>query len=141
MSELAVESYKGRQLSQGDIVLCYRNLTKNSLSLSMEKLVYGHTMSVTLLDVTFKVMQSGNKKTREKKQKNVHAFVKGRLESSTNSIVDIDEAYNKLELDGYQRVYYNPYKVSSFVLFGSQEAIYKTDEAVVIMDRVYIKNY
>lgn len=136
-----VESYKDRVVELGDKVDTYRNLTKGCISLRIKGLVYGYADAIHLSEALFKVGESGNKAVRHQKQKNVHAFVQGRLEGASIHLDSVEAEYERLKREGYERVYYNPYRVTSFVLFDTLEPVYQADEAVVVMDRVYIKNH
>lgn len=140
MTKLLIESFKGRKLAINDSVQMYRNLHKDSLTLKKQGLVHGHAQVAELQDVSFAVSLSGNKRTRLKKQKNVHAFVKGILKSSNTVINNVLDYYTKLEEDGFTRVYYNPHVVETFVVHKTSEPVFKADKAIVVMDRVYIKN-
>lgn len=137
MKKVNVKSYKDRTIYAHDKVSVYRNLHKECLSIKKGGLVHGYTQMVVLYGVTFSVGKSGNEKTNITKQKNVHAYVKGSIIFATD-VDDIEATYQKLEMAGYKRVYYNPFKVKEFVLYSTFEPIYKAEKAIVIMDRIYI---
>ena len=97
-------------------VRCYKNLHKNKISVQVKisgnwKVVY-HAKSVDLINVTFKVSQSGREKVLREKKKNVHAFVCGKL-------VALDKGKR---IQG-EKVLYNPYKTKTFVLAGSGDPV------------------
>lgn len=139
MTKLVFESYKSRQVQQGDCVHLYRNLHAESLSIRVGTLVHAHAMIAKVHNATFLVSERGNERTRIQNQRNVHAYVRGDLEECQAIINDVESEYQRLEAEGYTRIYYNPYKVRSFVIYGTQEPVFHAYEAVVIMDRVYIK--
>lgn len=132
--------FKGRDISKGDKVSVYRNLIHNSLTIKKRGLVHAHAHLVKLKDVEFKVSQSGNERVNREKVKNVHAYLSGTIKNSKNIDLELlDELYKSLELLGYTRVYYNPYIVKTFVVHKNFKPIYNCDEAIVVMDRIYIK--
>jgi len=102
-------SRNGRILEKGQLVGVHWNSHKNVYSIVEFKsrntagLVIGYAMSVTLLNCTFKIDRSKQKAVREKNRKDRHAFIVGYIE-------DINQ---KKELSN--KIYYNPYKVDSFV--------------------------
>lgn len=120
--------------------MVYRNLNANKLSVMIKGIVHAHASIIWLKNAEFVIRVSGREKVLKEQRKNVHAFVKG---TAMMSQVDIDSsverAYENLENLGYIRVYYNPYKVESFVEFDSLEPIHKAKEAVIVMDRVYVR--
>ncbi|AYP68195.1 hypothetical protein PQE75_gp063 [Bacillus phage vB_BcoS-136] len=133
-----IRSYKGREVAVDDNVSVHRNLHTDSLTIKVGNLVHAHAQMVVLSDVEFKVSKSGNKKVNETGQKHVHAFVKGNIIDACD-VDNIEETYSLLEDNGYTRVYYNPYKVDTFVIYENMKPVHRTGQAVVIMDRVYIK--
>lgn len=139
MTTIHLESYKQREVKQHERVSVYRNLHEDKLSICVGGLVHGHSKIVMLKDVEFVVQSKGNKRVNSTGQKNVHAYVKGNIVNGNDSLIlDVEELYANMEQLGYTRVYYNPYKVDSFVIYDTLEPVYKADEAFVIMDRVYI---
>ncbi len=128
----------GRNIEVNDRVHVYRNLTKDTLSIKKDGLVCGYSSMIALHNVSFKVGKAGHKKTNEQGQRNVHAFVVGDIISAAH-INNVEKAYNSLERQGYKRVYYNPYRVDQFVLYDGFEPLLESSEAIVIMDRVYIR--
>lgn len=138
MRGLHANSFKGRDVSAGQRVSVHRNLNANSLTIKVGSLVHAHAQIVSLLDVDFTVGVKGNEKVNNTKQKHVHAHVNGTIVSASD-VNDVEFMYNKLEQDGYTRVYYNPYKVKTFVDYNTLQPIHKATYAHVIMDRVYVK--
>lgn len=85
----------------------YWNLHKKMFSVRNAKTgrVVAHTYTATVKNPEFVVRQSGNRKVRETGVKNVHAFVRGELQS-----IDVSDDM----WDG-TRITYNPYKYTTFV--------------------------
>lgn len=131
-------SYKGREVFAGDKVSVHRNLHEDSLTIKVDNLVHGYADVVVLYDVSFHVGKKGNAKVREEGRKHVHAHVKGLIVRAYD-IDDVDATYEKLESFGYTRVYYNPYKVNTFVTYHDMQPIHEADQAIIVMDRVYVK--
>lgn len=141
MDNLLVESYKGRIVNTLDSVMVYRNLNANKLSVMIKGVVHAHTSIIWLKNAEFVIRASGREKVLKEQRKNVHAFVKGTAMMSKIHIEsNVERVYDNLENLGYIRVYYNPYKVESFVKFDSLEPVHRAEEAIVVMDRIYIKN-
>lgn len=137
MEKLEVRPYKNRVISAHDKVSVYRNLHEECLSIKKGNHVYGYAQMVELYDVIFHVNPKGNERANIEKRRNVHAFAKGKIIHATD-VEDVEAMYKELEEQGYKRVYYNPYKVKTFVYYSTFEPIHKADKAIVIMDRVYV---
>ena len=108
-----IQTFKGRTVSEGQVVEVYRNLHNGLISIrdAKTKHVLGHATNVCLTDVTFKVSQAGRERVLKEKRKNVHAIVKGRLQSN---------------LEGFTMpllATYNPYKYDSFVNAQTEQAL------------------
>jgi hypothetical protein len=131
-------SYKGREVFANEKVSVHRNLHEESLTIKIGNLVHGHAQMVALTDVSFNVGLMGNLKVNAEGRKHVHAHVKGNI-LTANDVDNVEAMYEKLESFGFTRVYYNPYKVTTFVTYHDMQPIYECDRAIVIMDRVYIK--
>jgi hypothetical protein len=138
IEKTCANSYKGREVLVNEIVSVHRNLHEDSLTIKVGNLVHGHAQMVAMYDVTFNVGASGNAKVREEGRKHVHAHVRGTIVKAQD-VDNIQETYQKLEDYGYSRVYYNPYKVDTFVTFDDRQPIYDCDQCIVVMDRVYVK--
>lgn len=98
--------FKGRTVAPGQKVKVYRNLHKHCYSVADAKTgkVLGYADTVTLQTAMFKVSDAGRLRVLQEKQKNVHAFVIGRLVSfEGDKHSQRDEAY------------YNPYKTRRFM--------------------------
>lgn len=79
----------------------YKNIRQKKFSIRQNGRVVAHLDKVLLKDCEFKVQPAGRQKVLDTKTKNVHAYVKGFIVSSTPKLVT--------------QVYYNPYKYSCFV--------------------------
>ena len=90
----------------------YRNLHTHTWSQVDRStgLVASHPLEALILDASFVVQPAGNRKVRKDKKKHVHAYVRGRSfsEHLPNTLEDNG--------DGWQRITYNPYKHTTFVL-------------------------
>lgn len=138
MFKLYHRPFKDRLLQYRDVVEVYRNLNEDTLSIRIKGHVHGHAQLVALNDVTFHVGESGNKRVNEEMTKNVHAFVKGEIANAFET-VGVESMYKYLEEGNYTRVYYNPYKVSTFVTYNDMQPIYEAKHCIVVMDRIYVK--
>ena len=69
-----------------------------------------HTHNQGMTDVTFAVQPAGRAKVLKEQKKNVHAFVRGRLDHYRWDPMD-----EYLREDKLTRITYNPYKYDSFV--------------------------
>lgn len=96
-----------------------------------------HYLWLGMRDVTFAVQPAGRRKVLREQKKNVHAFVRGQLESSyeLNSYVPFDDDFEDKYFD---EVTYNPYKYSSFVLKHNEKPIYQASQAWVIGKRIFV---
>jgi hypothetical protein len=99
-------------------VRVYRNLHKNCFSVKQNGLVCCHTNQVTLSDCKFIVSKAGQKRVRDEKRKNVHAFVEGFVVDTREADKVVDGAKSDKEIfDGWSEwtpVYYNPYQCDGF---------------------------
>jgi replication initiation and membrane attachment protein DnaB len=138
MIKTMANSYKGRDVFANEKVSVHRNLNADSLTIKVGSLVHGHAQMVALYNVTFSVGEKGNEKVNATNNKNVHAHVRGTIVKAED-VDNVQAMYDKLESLGYTRVYYNPYRVNTFVIYDTFEPIHECDQAIVIMDRVYIK--
>jgi hypothetical protein len=76
--------------------------------------VIGHTYSVSLNDVTFKVSEAGRQRVLREKRKNVHAGVVGTLDCDLSNQDHRNFGYSLMKYHSTQ-VTYNPYRFTSFV--------------------------
>ena len=100
-------------LDANKIVSVYRNLHNNCWSVMQSSRVICHCDYIVLYDAKYHVRQAGRLKVLEQKQKNVHAFVKGKIVSKPASI----------KTNTCAGVTYNPYIYDSFVYIRDFEKI------------------
>ena len=100
-------------------VRVYRNLHKDCYSVKQDGLVKCHADQVTLLEVEFIVSKAGQKRVRDEKKKNVHAYLEGYVVDArqADNIVDGKKSDTDLEagLSDWESVYYNPYECDGFM--------------------------
>jgi len=106
----------------------YRNLHTKTFSLKYKGIVVKHPECVKLHKVKMHVSEVGRKRVLKEKRKNVHATVSG--ESYT--------LCTECDLTGYEPVFYDPYKVSTFVDQHNKK-VTEAEEAICINNKVYIK--
>jgi len=113
-------------------VFVYRNLHKNCWSVrSCEtgRVVF-HADAVWIMDATFSVGTKGRERVLREKKKNVHAGVRGTLSGYKNSD-GIEGQWFKFGegavSTGGVEVYYNPYKVATFVRKADSTPIHAAD--------------
>lgn len=113
--------FKGRTVAKGDKVEVYRNLHNGKISIRdpKTKLVLGHTDTIYLADVTFKVHQKGRERVLNEKRKNVHAFAIGNVVDAP--ILQWVRAF----------ITYNPYKYESFVDEATFEPVHRVERVLV----------
>lgn len=104
------------------LVRIYRNLNTGTLS-GQEKTSKGwrvtsHPLMVKLKNARFLVNQHNRKKVIKEGRKNVHAFIEGELVDTKSTIKG-------------QKVVYDPYETSQFIIDSSGEAVYEADEVSV----------
>ena len=94
-------------------VRVYRNLHKNCLSVKQGGIVKCHAENVVLKDCKFIVSEAGQRRVRNEKKKNVHAFVEGFVPAfragparRSDELLDF----------GWSSVYYNPYETDHWQL-------------------------
>jgi hypothetical protein len=104
-------------------VQVYRNLHKNCFSVRHKGTVVAHVQHLKLKDCKFHVGK-GRERVLVEKRKNVHAWVSG-------TIVEWEEPPGPLN-----KVYYDPYKVSSFEVNG--EPVKKSESAYAIYPAIFL---
>jgi len=87
-------------------VRVYRNLHRKCVSVKQDGIVKCWTTNVVLKDCKFIISKAGQKRVRDEKKKNVHAFVEGYL-------ADVREADEQTGLT-WTESYYNPYRTDTF---------------------------
>lgn len=119
--------FRNRKLTMAKPVKVYRNLHKNTYSITQEGRVVAHGADFTLRDCSFQVQEAGRQRVLRTKQKNVHAFVKGFIEYS--------ELYNRVK-QAKPNLRYNPYESDGFMygrdkLSGAARVSFKRSGLVV----------
>lgn len=94
-------------------VWVYFNLHKKLFSVMQNGIVQGHYCHADLKDAEFVIRPAGQKKVREEKRKNVHAFVKGYWLGE----------FAPFDVGAGLPITYNPYKYDSFVAFKENSMI------------------
>jgi len=92
--------------------------------------VIQHLAAVYLKNCTYKVSQAGRQRVLREKRKNVHAMVVGELVTQSDNFPQSKQ--------GFRPVYYNPYKVSTFVDRETQEPLTSSDFVFMGSDRQVI---
>jgi len=96
-----------RAIQPGEEVQVYWNFHKKCFSVQARTgtdkgRVIAHVSEFALEGVKFVIGKAGQRRVREEGRKNVHAFVRGAWSGDAYGV-------------GYEWVYYNPYKVDTFV--------------------------
>ena len=112
-------------------VFVYFNLHKKCFSIKalegqFKGLVIGHTNSVLLSDVTFRVSQAGRSRVLAEKRKNVHAGVAGHMADS-----GAHDVHNRYMMMG-TAITYNPYKYTSFVQRSTEQPVHNAKWAALL---------
>lgn len=102
------KQYKGRQIDFSKPVKVYRNLNNGLFSVVQGNIVVAHVDSITLTDVSFKVSEAGRQRVITTKQKNVHAYVVGKV------VAVNDLQLKNIDNNTPSRIRYNPYKFGYF---------------------------
>lgn len=101
-------------------VRVYRNLHKNCVSVRQGGIVKCHAENVVLKDCKFIVSAAGQRRVRDEKKKNVHAFIQGYVFDSREADKVVDGSKSDEEIlagdTGWQSVYYNPYSTDHWQL-------------------------
>ena len=102
-----------------DQVQVYRNLHKTLedgtkvYSVKNDKgIVEDHVTEIAIAKPILRVGSKGNKRVRDEKRKNVHAYIQGRR----MRVSVIDDPHTGIPQGQWQKITYNPYKHKSFVL-------------------------
>ena len=90
----------------------YFNLHKKTWSVRQGGKVVGHTDQISIKDAQYVVIQKGNERVRREKRKNVHAYVRGYVDTLPYIMAD-----------DIKLVSYNPYKNISFVVRNTNDSI------------------
>ena len=106
-------------------VRVYRNLHKKCFSVKQNNLVLVHADNVTLENVKFIVSKAGQRRVRDEKKKNVHAFIEGYVVDTRKADNYVDGEWSDKEIENgfthWQCAYYNPYECDGFMNTASEE--------------------
>ena len=109
----------GKIVEMKDQVQVYRNLHKTLedgtkvYSVKNDKgIVEDHVTEIAIAKPILRVGPKGNKRVRDEKRKNVHAYIQGRR----MRVSVIDDPHTGIPQGQWQKITYNPYKHKSFVL-------------------------
>jgi hypothetical protein len=95
--------------------------------------VFAHADGVRVTDAVLAVSEAGRQRVLRERSKNVHAGVRGTVEVNPASV----------DLRGWTRITYNPYKYETFVRASDERPVIGADDVqMVIRDgrpRVYAK--
>ena len=116
----------------GKRVMVYYNLNNHTFSVRLNEIVVLHTDYIRLENVEFRVRPGGRENVRQKKSKNVHAFVIGKVVDYTLPGEEIPNPSTD------NQATYNPYKYDSFVKKSNEEPIFKAKEVEMIKRKVYL---
>jgi len=103
-------------------------------SIKQGGLVVAHTESIKLHDCQLVVNQSGNKRVRREKRKNVHAFIIGHI---VRGFLESWATNNQKHKNLNQKITYNPYTDTSFML--DEEPINETQYVFIGYGGVWTK--
>jgi hypothetical protein len=103
----------------------YRNLHKDCFSVKQDGLVRCHADNVTLFNVEFIVSKAGQRRVRDEKKKNVHAFVEGFVVDTREADNYVDGNWSDEQIENgfthWQCAYYNPYECDGFMNTTTEE--------------------
>ena len=106
-------------------VRVYRNLHKDCFSVKQDGLVRCHADNVTLFNVEFIVSKAGQRRVRDEKKKNVHAFVEGFVVDTREADNYVDGNWSDEQIENgfthWQCAYYNPYECDGFMNTATEE--------------------
>ena len=111
----------------------YYNVRKRCLSVRFNGKVIAHAPTVSLMNPTFHVSESGRQRVLANKRKNVHAFVRGEwdgtLRTGGSSVVPENSVAVK----------YNPYKYKTFVLAQTETPIHSGRFALISGNKIFVQ--
>lgn len=115
--------YKNRNIDYNKKVRVYRNLNNGLISIKQGTLVVAHADNVSLRDVTFIVNEGLRQKVLKVRQKNVHAYVEGYLESTKKD--NKKESSTVLLKKQDMQICYNPYISGCFRDKQTNQCVWK----------------
>lgn len=112
----------------------YYNINKKVYSIRAKSTPVSYARLVRVYRPTFVVRTGGRAAVLRDKQKNVHAFVKGEMETLNV----------KPPIDGLKKIRYDPYQYGYFYDVHTHEPIHEAEYAILILDEnnkphVYVK--
>ena len=126
---LLIEFINDQLIKEGDAVVVYYNFRKKCYSIVNKKTgrVCGYSNQFMIKDVISKVYEKRRQLVLRDKRKNVHAFLIG-------SYIE-----NEIELnvDKMKKLYYNPYKTSSFINYENGEHFNSSSLVFLTKDFIY----
>lgn len=130
------QSFKGRVIDQAQRVEIYKNLHNGLFSIRQNGLVVGHAKSFHITDVSFKVSNAGRQRVLKEKQKNIHAFICGRL-LQVGCISD-NNSFQRAAVEK-QAIKYNPYTAGQF--FRQYDGVQSGIPCNVIIEGLYLMGH
>jgi len=119
-----ITPFKGRTVDISKNVEVYRCLNRGGRIFSVRQggKVIGHTSQLTLIDSKFVIHKGGQEKCKVSNSRNVHAFIRGKI--NNKDIVD----YTILE-----KVTYDPYEDDTFIYHTASQfyEIHNSDVVVI----------
>lgn len=113
-----ITPYKGRKIDFKSEVEVYRCLTRKGkiYSIRQNHLVVAHTTCLMMRNVQFFVNKSGQNRARMTNQRNVHAYMKGRicLHGAMGVTAEAGEGSKDALLPA--NITYNPFKHDTFII-------------------------
>jgi len=112
-----IKAFKDRSINLDKPVRVYRCLHREGKTYSILQygVVVGHCTELSLKDVRFIVHEGAQKKVRETKQKNVHAFIEGYLNPNKISLDNINDIMT---------IKYNPYVNKGFTELNNNTVVH-----------------
>lgn len=112
----------------------YRNLQVGGYSIRSRETetygtVIGHEDEVVMENVEFVVQEAGRQKVLEEERKNVHAVVRG--------VVDTKDSWEGIDTNNAIPITYNPYEYAHFVHANTEEPIESADRVLIGEDGVF----
>ena len=114
-------------------VRVYRNLHRDCYSVKQGGIVRCHAENVTLRSCQFIVSKAGQRRVRDEKKKNVHAFIEGYVVDTRATDQKVDGHLTDEQIDNgetrWEKVYYNPYTCDTFIKQYDASPIENSDYA------------
>ena len=113
----------------------YRNLVKGGFSAKRRGLVVSRPSAAKIYDATLQVSEAGQKRVREKGQRNVHAYI------VCPYFMNGDEASLRQEIESpeYRPLFYNPFDTDTFVLAGTDIPVHSVEEIIIVDNKAYAR--